>query len=86
VYKKSYKMYCSDSYVEDVNNICWSVVWNEEQPDAALDAWMKQIVAVTNNHEPIKNVTVKPVQSLWFDEKLYGWEGFNLFYLTSQFS
>jgi hypothetical protein len=26
VYKKSYKMYCSDSYVEDVNNICWSVV------------------------------------------------------------
>ena len=29
-------MLCSDSYVIDVNNICLSVVCNEEQPDTAL--------------------------------------------------
>jgi hypothetical protein len=37
VYKRSYKKFCSDSYVDDVENICWSVVCNEEQPVAALD-------------------------------------------------
>ena len=28
VYKRSYKRFGSDSYVEDVKNICWSVVCN----------------------------------------------------------
>ena len=37
VYKRSYKTFCSDSYVVDVNNICWSMVCNEEQTDVALD-------------------------------------------------
>ena len=40
VYKRSIKKFCSDSYV-DVKNICWSVVCNEEQTDAALDRFMK---------------------------------------------
>jgi hypothetical protein len=35
LYMRSYKKFCSDSFVVDVNNICWSVVCNEEQPDAA---------------------------------------------------
>uniref|UniRef100_A0A8K9Y1P1 Family with sequence similarity 120 member A n=1 Tax=Oncorhynchus mykiss TaxID=8022 RepID=A0A8K9Y1P1_ONCMY len=32
---RSYNRFCSDSYVDDVKNICWSLVCNEEQPDAA---------------------------------------------------
>jgi hypothetical protein len=31
----SYNKFCSDSYVVDIKNICWSVVCND-QPDAAL--------------------------------------------------
>jgi hypothetical protein len=40
VYKRSYNTFCSNSYVDDVKNICWSVVCNVEQPDAALDTFM----------------------------------------------
>ena len=59
VYKRSYNMFCSDSYV-DVNHICWSMVCNEEQPDTALDAFMKQLlIPVANKHAPIKKMTVK---------------------------
>ena len=54
VYKRSYNTICSDSYIVDVKNICWSVVCNEEQTDTA----------------PIKKVTVKTVKSLWIDEEL----------------
>ena len=50
VYKRSYRKFCSDSYVDDLNNICWPVVCNEEQPDAALDTFMKLLIPVTNKH------------------------------------
>jgi hypothetical protein len=58
VFKKSYNKFCSDSYVVDVKGICWSVVCNEEQPDAALDTFMKLLIPVTNKHAPIKKMTV----------------------------
>ena len=39
MYKRSYKKFCSDFYVEDLNNMCLSVVCNEEQPDTALEIY-----------------------------------------------
>ena len=69
VYKRSYK-FCSDSHVDYVKNICWSVVCNKEQPDAALDTFMTFLIPVTNKHAPIKNMTVKTVKSQWIDKKL----------------
>ena len=48
---------------------CRSVVCNEEQPDAALDTFMKVPIPVTNKHAH-KKMTVKTVKSLWIDEEL----------------
>ena len=70
MYKRSYNKFCRDPYVDDVKNICWSVVCNEEQPDAALDTFMELLIPVTNKHAPIKNMTVKTVKSPWIDEEL----------------
>ena len=70
MYKWSYNKFCSDSYVDDVKNICWSVVCNEEQPDTALDTFMKLLIQVTIKHAPIKKITVKTVKSPWIDEEL----------------
>ena len=49
--------------------MCWSVVCNEEQPDAALDTFMKLLIPVTKKYAPIKKMTVKTVKSLWIDEE-----------------
>ena len=65
---RSYNRFCSDSYAVDVNNICWSVVCNAEQLDAALDAFMKLHIPVIIKHAPIKEMTVKTVKI----KKLYG--------------
>jgi lipoate-protein ligase A len=46
-------------YVVDENNICWSVVCNEEQSETALETFMKLHIPVTNKHAPIKKMTVK---------------------------
>jgi hypothetical protein len=49
VYKRSYKRFCCDSYVDDVKNICWSDVLNEEHPDAALDEFMQMLMQLLRN-------------------------------------
>jgi hypothetical protein len=54
VYNRSYNKFCCDSYVDDVKNMCWSVVCNEEQPDLALDTIMKWLIPVTNKHTPLR--------------------------------
>ena len=49
MFKRSDNKFCSDSYVDDVKNIWWSVVCNDEQPDAALDTFIYV-------HAPIKTM------------------------------
>ena len=46
------------------------MVCNEDQPDAALDTFMKLRLPLTNKHAPINKMTVKSVESLWIDEEL----------------
>jgi hypothetical protein len=45
-------------------------VCNEEQPDAALDTFMKFLIPVTNKPTPIKKMIVKTVKSPWINEEL----------------
>ena len=53
VYKRSYKRFCCDS-VDDVKNMCWSDVINEEHPDAALGEFMKLLLPIIDTHAPVK--------------------------------
>jgi hypothetical protein len=53
VYKRSYKIFCCDSYVDDVKDICWSDVINEEHPDAAFDEFMKLLIPIIDKHAPV---------------------------------
>jgi hypothetical protein len=70
VCKRSYNKFCSDSYVVDVKDMCWSVGCNEEQPHLrCLGTFMKWFIPVTNKHAPINKMTVKMVKSQWFDEE-----------------
>ena len=69
VYKRSYKIFRCDSYV-DVKNICWSDVINEEHPDAALDEFMKWILPIIDKQAPVKKLTVRTVKAPWIDEEL----------------
>ena len=46
------------------------MVCNEEQPDTALDIFMKLLIPFTNKYTTIKKMTVKTVKSPWIDEEL----------------
>ena len=62
--KRSYKRFCCDFYVDDVTNICWSDVINEEHPDAAL---MTLHLPIIDEHAPVKKLTVRTVKGRWID-------------------
>lgn len=70
VFKRSYKSFCCDSYVNDVTNICWSDVCKESEPDVALDVFMKLLIPVIDKHAPVRKLTVRTVSALWIDEEL----------------
>ena len=63
VYKRSYKRFCCDSYVDDVKNICWSDVINEEHPDVVPEEFM-----MVDKHAPVKKRTIRTVKAPWIDE------------------
>ena len=56
--------------MDDVKNICWSDVINEEHPDAALDEFMKLLLPIIDKHAPVKKLTVRTVKAPWIDEEL----------------
>ena len=56
--------------VDDVKNICWSDVINEEHPNAALDDFMKLLLPIIDKHAPVKKLTVRTVKAPWFDEEV----------------
>jgi hypothetical protein len=70
VYKRSYKIFCCDSYVVDVKSICWSDVINEEYTDSALDEFMKLLLPNIDKHAPVKKLTVRTIKAPWIDEAL----------------
>jgi hypothetical protein len=70
VYKRSYKIFFCDSNVDDVKNMCWSDVINEEHPDAALDEFMKLLLPIIDKHAPVKKLTIRTVKAPWIDEEL----------------
>jgi hypothetical protein len=63
VYKRPYKIFCRDSYLDDVKNICWSDVINEELPDTALDEVMKLLLTIIDTHASVKKLTVRTVKA-----------------------
>ena len=38
IHKRSYKIFCQESFCTDVNNLCWSDVYQEDHPDDAIKA------------------------------------------------
>lgn len=43
---------------------------NEENPDAALQAFMKLLLPAIDKHAPITKVTVRTAKAPWIDEEL----------------
>ena len=68
---RSRKNYNRDAYLNDLNDVPWHLVDNEDNiNDAVLTAWNKLFSEVANNHAPIKRRRVNGINSAWMTSKI----------------
>ena len=61
VYRRSYRCFSQDLFLEDVSKICWSNIYKEKEPDAALNSFLRKFQPVIDKHAPIRKLTVMHV-------------------------
>lgn len=55
VNKRSYRRFSHDYFLRDVGNINWSNIYDEKEPDGALELFLKKFEPVIDKHAPVRN-------------------------------
>ncbi|XDV11531.1 hypothetical protein PO909_000447 [Leuciscus waleckii] len=70
VYRRSYKTFDPNAFVEDVERSTWSVVCDEEDVNASLRIFMDRFVKIVDKHAPIRKRSIKGNNAPWLDAEL----------------
>jgi len=67
---RSYKNFDATLFNEDLGNVPWHVVENENNIDDALLTWNKLFSEVADDHAPVKRRRVKGTPLPWLNRKI----------------
>ena len=67
---RSYKSYYRVSFVQDLKNIPWQLVADEDDINDAVSIWNALFLDVANNHAPIKKQRVNGINSPWMTSEI----------------
>lgn len=70
VCKRSYRVFSQEAFLKDVNNICWSTIYDEKEPDKALAVILEKFEPVMDKHAPVRKLTAKTHRAPWVDKEL----------------
>lgn len=70
IFKRSYKMFNQDSFVEEIKNICWSDVLSTNNPRDALTNFDEIFMPLVEKHAPLKKFTVRKARTQWLYEEI----------------
>lgn len=56
--------------MNEVEQVDWSVVCHENNPEIALNIFMNLFMEIANRHAPLKKVTVRSKSAPWLDKEL----------------
>ena len=70
--KRSFNHFNVEKYKEDIKNAEWSEVFLMQDPEEALLAFNRILMAVVNHHAPVRKFTVRNVDTPWLNEELKG--------------
>ena len=70
IYKRSFKNFREGAFLEELENIPWHTVGEEENPEIALNLFMQLFLSVADKHAPIRKHTVKSVRAPWIDNEI----------------
>ncbi len=70
VYRRSYKRFNPDSFVDDVQDLQWSDVCLVNDVNIAMKNFMDKFVKLVDKHAPLRKRSVKGSSALWLDDEL----------------
>lgn len=70
IFKRSYKRFNQEQFVQDVKNVCWSEMLSKTDPEVALGIFYEIFLPLVEKHAPLKKFTVENVRSPWLDSEL----------------
>lgn len=68
--KRSYKHLKKEVFVGEVQQVNWSIVCKEKNPEIALNVFMKLLMEIVNKHAPFRKFTVKSKSAPWLDKEI----------------
>ena len=67
---RSYKSFNAKTFIQELNNVPWHVVENENNIDSAVLVWSKLFCDIADAHAPVKHRHVKGTQVPWMNSKI----------------
>ena len=64
-YYRSYRGYTKEAFVNELNQIDWSIIDMHDDIDSAVDAWNSVFSDVINRHDPIRKTRIKGLHAPW---------------------
>ena len=64
-----FKDYSRDAFLNDLNNVPWYLVDNEDNIDGAVLIWNTLFLEVVDSHAPVKWRLVNGINSVWMTSK-----------------
>ena len=62
---RSYRGYTKEAFVNELNQIDWSIIDMHDDIDSAVDAWNSVFSDVINRHAPIRKTRIKGLHAPW---------------------
>lgn len=70
VLKRSFKHFNENNFCDEVRQVDWSQVLQEDDPNLALGVFDHLLFPIVNKYAPVKKLTVRNVRSPWIDQDL----------------
>lgn len=70
ILKRSFKHFNENSYGDEVRQVDWSEVLQEDDPNLALGVFDRLLLPIVNKYASVKKLTVRNVRSPWLDHEL----------------
>ena len=70
IVKRSFKSFCQNDFICDINKLQWDNVCAIDDVDEALDLFTSMFLEVAEKHAPIRKFTVRKRKAGWIDDEL----------------
>ena len=70
LYKRSYRRFCENDFIRDIENIDWSQLLTLNEVEKAIQLFNELFLSVADRHAPLRKFSVGATKSPWIDSEL----------------